>query len=238
MIFSAKNIQKSFGHKKVIDGIDVEFDRKNITGILGPNGAGKTTLFSILIGVEFPDTGTITLGDNDITFTPMYKRARAGLVYLPQDTSVFRGLNVEDNIRSVLELKNKDSNVVEEKLDNLLREFSIINIRKSRTTSISGGERRKVEIARALAADPSFLLLDEPFSGIDPISVGEIMDIIIQLQEMGIGIIITDHNVRETLAILDVGYIIFSGKVLFKGTPREIVENEESRDRYLGKNFL
>ena len=237
MIFSAVGIQKTFGHREVLNGVSVEFDQKNITGILGPNGAGKTTLFSILIGVEFPDAGKIMLDKKDITDVPMYKRARSGLVYLPQDSSVFKSLSVEDNIRAVLELKIKDPDLIEERLHSLLKEFSITHIRKSRSGSVSGGERRKIEIARAIAADPSFLLLDEPFSGIDPISVEEIMDVIVQLQERGIGIIITDHNVRETLAILDIGYILFSGQVLFKGTPSEIIENEESRNRYLGKTF-
>lgn len=237
MFFSAYKIFKSFKNRIILNGVDLSFDQNEIVGILGPNGAGKTTLFSILTGIVKADSGTIMLGDKDITHMPIYKRSRLGLIYLPQDSSIFRGLSVEDNIRSVLELTSSSREEIEESLDRLLAALFISHIRKSKATSLSGGERRKVEIARALAAKPNFLMLDEPFSGVDPISVSEIMEIIRTLNRFGIGIIITDHNVRETLAILHRGYIIANGRVLFHGSVDEILQNEESRKLYLGEEF-
>lgn len=237
LFFSAYKIFKSFGARRILNGIDVSFNQHEITGILGPNGAGKTTLFSILTGITRADSGTIMLGDIDITNLPIHKRSNFGLIYLPQDSSIFRGLSVENNVRAILELKNDSEKEIEETLDKLLDAFSISHLRKSKATSLSGGERRKVEIARALAANPKFLMLDEPFSGIDPISVKEIMDIIRKLNEIGIGIVITDHNVRETLSILTRGYIIANGNVLFQGSADEILRNEESRKLYLGEEF-
>ncbi len=239
--FTAKNIFKSYDNRRILSGIDVSFSRDQIVGILGPNGAGKTTLFSILTGIIRPDSGSITLGNIDITRFPVHKRAQSGLIYLPQDSSIFRGLSVENNIRAILQIhrhnnKNNDDDI-ENSLENLLDAFSIQNIRKSKATSLSGGERRKVEIARALAANPRYLMLDEPFSGVDPISVCEITEIMYRLKSMGIGVIITDHNVRETLPILDNGYIIANGRVLFHGSPTEILNNEESRRLYLGDKF-
>ncbi len=237
MFFSAYKIFKSFGGRKILNGLNVSFNQREITGILGPNGAGKTTLFSILTGITKADSGTIMLGERDITNLPIHKRSNFGLIYLPQDSSIFRGLSVEKNIRAILELKNKSKKKIEEKLDKLLNDFSISHIRKSKATSLSGGERRKVEIARALAANPKFLMLDEPFSGIDPISVTEIMNTIRKLSEMGIGIVITDHNVRETLSMVTRGYIIANGNVLFHGSADEILQNDESRKLYLGEEF-
>jgi lipopolysaccharide export system ATP-binding protein len=237
MILSTKKISKSFGDRSVLRGIDAFFNKSEIVGILGPNGAGKTTLFSILIGLTKPNFGQIFLDEKDITNLAIHKRSEHGLVYLPQDSSIFRGLSVEDNICAVLEIKNKSKAIILEKLEYLLSAFSVEHLRKVRATALSGGERRKVEIARALAANPKFLLLDEPFSGIDPISVSDIMNIVKQLNNMGIGIIITDHNVRETLTILHRGYIIANGKVLFQGTTAEILNDKNSRELYLGETF-
>ncbi len=235
MIFRAENIKKTYNGRHVVNDVSTSFKTGVVTGILGPNGAGKTTFFSILAGLIAPNSGMIFLDECDITFTPVHKRSRKGIVYLPQDCSVFTGLNVEDNIRSILELHV--SNKQDEVLQHLLESFSLTHLRKNKATTLSGGERRKVEIARALAANPKFLLLDEPFSGIDPISVTEISDIIRKLSVMQIGIIITDHNVRETLQILDTVYIITDGKVLTHGTPKEIVEHEDVRRLYLGSKF-
>lgn len=235
--FLANNITKSYGGNLILKGVDVSFSRNEIVGILGPNGAGKTTLFSILTGIIQPNSGQIILNDINITKYSLHERSRMGIIYLPQDSSIFRGLSVEDNIKAVLEIKHKNKELIDDKLNYLLEAFSIDRLRKSRSTALSGGERRKVEIARAIAADPLFLMLDEPFSGIDPISIIEIMDIIKKLKDLGIGVIITDHNVRETLSILDRGYIIANGTVLFHGTANEILGNEESRNLYLGNNF-
>jgi lipopolysaccharide export system ATP-binding protein len=216
----------------------VFFDQQEIVGILGPNGSGKTTLFSILAGIIPPDSGTIMLNNKNLTKLSIHQRAKNGLVYLPQDASIFRGLSVENNIKAVLELKIKSKTLINETLNELLDMFSIEHVRKSKAISLSGGERRKVEIARALAASPTFLMLDEPFSGIDPISVNDIMDIVRNLNKIGIGIIITDHNVRETLAILHRGYVLVSGEILFHGTTDEILQNKESRELYLGEYFV
>lgn len=237
MLLEVRDITKSFKDRLVLRGVCLEFDVGEIVGVLGPNGAGKTTLFSILTGIVKSDSGTITLGGKDITSLKIYQRAKAGIVYLPQDSSIFRGLSVEDNIRSVLELTYSSKSRIEAKLDGLLEAFSISHLRKSMAPLLSGGERRKVEIARALATSPSFLMLDEPFSGVDPISVNEIILIIKALKESGIGVIITDHNVRETLQVIDRGYIIANGTILTHGTSGEIMTDQKTKELYLGEQF-
>ncbi|MDR2598519.1 MAG: LPS export ABC transporter ATP-binding protein [Holosporales bacterium] len=237
MIFKAEQITKSYKGKDVLQGISLAFRQREIVGILGPNGAGKTTLFSILAGITPAEKGRIHLNGCDITNLKLYERARKGIVYLPQDSSIFRGLSVEDNIRAVLQINMTSHEEIENRLDYLLESFSLTHLRNSGAPRLSGGERRKVEIARTLAACPKFLLLDEPFSGIDPISVFEIIEIIRGLKESGIGIIITDHNVRETLNTLDRGYIIADGTVIAEGGIDDILENDEVRKTYLGQSF-
>ncbi|MDR1034927.1 MAG: LPS export ABC transporter ATP-binding protein [Holosporales bacterium] len=237
MIFEAEEITKSYKGKNVLSGVSLSFRQREIVGILGPNGAGKTTLFSILAGITPAEKGKIHLNGFDITYLKIYERARKGIVYLPQDSSIFRGLSVEDNIRAVLQINLKSREEIENRLDHLLESFSLRQLRKSGAPRLSGGERRKIEIARTLAACPKFLLLDEPFSGIDPISVFEIIAIIKELKDSGIGIIITDHNVRETLNILDRGYIIADGMILIEGSKDDILKNEEAKKIYLGQDF-
>jgi lipopolysaccharide export system ATP-binding protein len=232
------NIGKSYGKKQVLFDISLNVKQGEVVGLLGPNGAGKTTLFYIIVGLIRADNGKIDLDDKNLTMLPMYQRARMGVGYLPQEASIFRDMNVEDNILAVLEIKYpKDKKRQQERLSELLKEFSIEHIRTSPATALSGGERRRVEIARALASDPDFILLDEPFAGIDPIAVGDIRNLVQQLTARNIGVLITDHNVRETLEIVDRAYIIYEGKVLTHGTPKEIVAHKEVRDVYLGKDF-
>ncbi|MDP2193171.1 MAG: LPS export ABC transporter ATP-binding protein [Alphaproteobacteria bacterium] len=230
-------ITKSYGKRPVLLGIETGVKRGEIVGLLGPNGAGKTTLFSILSGIISPDSGQITLDGKDITYVPMYKRAHMGIGYLPQDASIFRGLTVEQNIRAVLEIVESDPDHLEERLDELLNAFSISHLRESLAIALSGGERRRTELARALAINPSFLLLDEPLAGVDPIAVAEIRDIIMQMKALNIGILITDHNVRETLEIVDRAYIIANGHVLMHGSPYDIAHHPDVRRVYLGDNF-
>ena len=206
-------------------------------GLLGPNGAGKTTIFYMITGLVSADRGSITLDGLPITQLPMYQRARLGIGYLPQEASIFRGLSVEDNIRAVLEVAEPDRKARERKLDELLEEFDIARLRKSPSIALSGGERRRCEIARALASNPSFMLLDEPFAGIDPIAVGDIQDLVKHLKGRGIGVLITDHNVRETLGLIDRAYIAHSGRILTEGTPEQIVADPEARRLYLGEDF-
>ena len=237
MILETSNITKSFKDRLVLRGVNLKFGVGEIVGILGSNGAGKTTLFSILVGMVKGDSGSITLDGRDIAKLKIHQRSKAGLVYLPQDSSIFRGLSVEDNIRSVLQLTCQSKNEINTALDELLDAFAITHLRKAMAPFLSGGERRKVEIARALATSPSFLMLDEPFSGVDPISVNEIMSIMRDLKNSGIGVIITDHNVRDTLQIIDRGYIIANGKILTEGTPDEIVSNQQAKQMYLGETF-
>lgn len=237
MILEANNITKSFKDRLVLRGVSLNFKVNEVTGILGPNGAGKTTLFSILTGMIKPDSGEIRFGGEDITNLKIYQRAKRGIVYLPQDSSIFRGLSVEDNIKAVLEITSSSDEEVNSKLDELLDAFSIAHLRKAMAPFLSGGERRKVEIARALASSPLFLMLDEPFSGIDPISVNEIIAIIKKLKESGIGVIITDHNVRETLQVIDRCYIIANGQILTSGTADEITSDKNTRELYLGETF-
>src|SRR3990167_916026 len=233
----AENLCKSYARRMVVGGVSLNVRRGEAVGLLGPNGAGKTTCFSIITGLIHADSGAVFLDNNNITALPMYRRARLGIGYLPQETSIFRGLSVENNIRAVLEIVEPDYDVREERLEMLLDEFSIKHIRNAPALSLSGGERRRTEIARALASNPHFMLLDEPLAGIDPIAVGEIRDLIAHLKDKNIGVLITDHNVRDTLGIVDRAYIINEGIVLKEGIPLEIIEDIHVRRVYLGENF-
>jgi lipopolysaccharide export system ATP-binding protein len=230
-------LAKSYKRRPVVRGVTLTLRRGEAVGLLGPNGAGKTTVFYMITGLIAADQGTISLDGADITHLPMYQRARLGIGYLPQESSIFRGLSVEDNIRAVLELVEPDKSRRERALRELLDEFSITHLRHSPAVALSGGERRRVEIARALAANPKFMLLDEPFAGIDPIAIGDIRNLVRQLTARGIGVLITDHNVRETLELIDRALIIHEGKVLTEGTPNEIVNNPDVRRYYLGEEF-
>jgi lipopolysaccharide export system ATP-binding protein len=230
-------VEKGFGGRKVVKGASLYVRRGEAVGLLGPNGAGKTTVFYMITGLIKADRGRIELDGYDITRLPMYQRARLGVGYLPQEPSIFRGLNVEDNIRAVLEVVEPDRRKRERELDALLEEFNIARVRKTPSIALSGGERRRVEIARSLATRPSYMLLDEPFAGIDPIAVGDIQALVRHLTERGIGVLITDHNVRETLGLTDRAYIIYSGQVLMEGRGEDIVTNPEVRRLYLGEEF-
>lgn len=233
----ARLLAKSYKRRPVVRGVTLTVRRGEAVGLLGPNGAGKTTVFYMITGLIAADQGTISLDGADITHLPMYQRARLGIGYLPQESSIFRGLSVEDNIRAVLELVEPEKSSRERVLRELLDEFSITHIRHSPAVALSGGERRRVEIARALAAKPKFMLLDEPFAGIDPIAIGDIRNMVRQLTARGIGVLITDHNVRETLELIDRALIIHEGQVLTEGTPNEIVNNPDVRRYYLGEEF-
>ncbi|NOZ42068.1 MAG: LPS export ABC transporter ATP-binding protein [Alphaproteobacteria bacterium] len=230
-------VEKTFRKRPVLKGVSLKVETSEVVGLLGPNGAGKTTTFYSMIGLIEPDAGRILLDGHDITCLPMYRRARMGIGYLPQEASIFRGLTVEENIWAVLEICEKDRRNREERLENLLTEFSITHIRHAPALALSGGERRRVEIARALATQPKFILLDEPFAGIDPIAIADIRNLVSHLKDRGIGVLITDHNVRETLEIIDRAYIIHDGQVLMSGTPEEIVANKDVRRVYLGDSF-
>lgn len=232
-----EGIGKSYKERNVVRSMSLKLGRGEVLGLLGPNGAGKTTCFYMITGLIEADYGTIMLDGLDITHQPMYQRARLGLGYLPQEASIFRGLSVEDNIRAVLELQEKDRAKIEAETTRLLEELNVTHIRKSPATALSGGERRRVEIARALASKPSFILLDEPFAGIDPMAISDIRDVITYLKGRGIGILITDHNVRETLGIVDRASIIHGGEVLFEGTADQILHDPEVRRVYLGESF-
>jgi len=233
----ASNIGKRFKRRPVLRDVSVRVKRGEAVGLLGPNGAGKTTCFYCITGLINPDTGTISLDGQDITGLPMYRRARLGIGYLPQEASIFRGLTVEQNIGSILEVTEKDRERREILLEDLLAEFSITHLRRAPALALSGGERRRVEIARALASNPAFVLLDEPLAGIDPIAVSDIRDLVAHLKHRGIGVLITDHNVRETLEIIDRAYILHDGKVMMEGAPAEIVAHEGVRRVYLGERF-
>ncbi|HMA49308.1 MAG TPA: LPS export ABC transporter ATP-binding protein [Magnetospirillaceae bacterium] len=233
----AANIGKRFKRRPVLRDVSVRVKRGEAVGLLGPNGAGKTTCFYCITGLINPDTGTISLDGQDITGLPMYRRARLGIGYLPQEASIFRGLTVEQNIGSILEVTEKDRERREILLEDLLAEFSITHLRRAPALALSGGERRRVEIARALASNPAFVLLDEPLAGIDPIAVSDIRDLVAHLKHRGIGVLITDHNVRETLEIIDRAYILHDGKVMMEGAPAEIVAHEGVRRVYLGERF-
>ena len=231
------SIAKSYDKRVVLTDVSVSVGRGEVVGLLGPNGAGKTTCFYSVMGLVKPDSGRIMLDGEDITKLPMYRRAILGLGYLPQETSIFRGLTVEKNILAVLELSEPDRDARQARLDTLLDEFGLTRLRDAPAMALSGGERRRAEIARALAADPTIMLLDEPFAGIDPLSISDIRDLICELQKRGIGVLITDHNVRETLDIVDRGYIIYDGRVLFAGSPDDLVKDENVRRLYLGESF-
>jgi lipopolysaccharide export system ATP-binding protein len=234
---AAANLGKSFKKRPVLRAVNVAVQRGEAVGLLGPNGAGKTTCFYIITGLIKPDVGTITLDGKDITDLPMYRRARLGIGYLPQEASIFRGLTVEQNIRAVLEVAEPEPETRDTMLDALLAEFSITHLRRAPAMALSGGERRRVEIARALATQPHFILLDEPLAGIDPIAVSDIRDLVAHLKDRGIGVLITDHNVRETLEIVDRAYILHEGRLLMEGVPSEIVSDADVRRVYLGERF-
>lgn len=231
------NLRKSYNKRVVIRDVTIDLNRGEAVALLGPNGCGKTTTFYLVAGLVYPEGGHVTVDGRDVTNLPMYRRAKLGIGYLPQEMSIFRGLSVEDNIGAILDISQKDRHKRRERLEELLSEFSIEHLRRANAMALSGGERRRVEIARCLAADPNFLLLDEPFAGVDPISVGEIRHLVADLKKRGIGVLITDHNVRETLEIVDRAYILHDGKVLMSGTPDEVVQNENVRRVYLGENF-
>ena len=233
----AQHLVKTFRKRPVLRGVSLSVRRGEAVGLLGPNGAGKTTCFYIITGLIKPDDGAVILDGVDVTDLPMYRRARLGIGYLPQEASIFRGLSVEQNIRTVLEVVEPDRHRRAQRLDELLTEFSISHLRRASALSLSGGERRRVEIARALASHPGFILLDEPLAGIDPIAVGEIRDLVSHLKDRGIGVLITDHNVRETLDIVDRAYILHEGAVLREGRPAEIVLDQDVRRVYLGERF-
>ena len=234
---AANHITKRYGKRKVVDDVSIEVSQGEIVGLLGPNGAGKTTSFYTIVGLIKPNSGSIVLDNTNITSYPMYQRAQNGIGYLAQEASVFRKLSVEDNIRCVLELTKMSKSEQQEKTESLLEEFSLTSIRKNRGDLLSGGERRRSEIARALATDPKFLLLDEPFAGVDPVAVEDIQKIVAHLKKKNIGILITDHNVQETLAITDRTYLMFEGKILKAGKPEDLANDEIVRKVYLGQNF-
>ncbi|WP_158964860.1 LPS export ABC transporter ATP-binding protein [Chachezhania sediminis] len=230
-------LRKSYRRRVVIRDVSISLDRGEVVALLGPNGSGKTTLFYSIAGLVFPEAGTVRLDGRNVTALPMYRRARLGIGYLPQEMSIFRGLSVEDNISAVLDIHIPSRQARSARLEELLSDFSIEHLRRVPALALSGGERRRVEIARSLAADPRYLLLDEPFAGVDPISVGDIRHLVADLKTRGIGVLITDHNVRETLEIVDRAYILHDGHVLMSGTPTEVIENENVRRVYLGDSF-
>ena len=230
-------LRKSYRKRPVIRDVSLTLSRGEVVALLGPNGSGKTTCFYSIAGLVSTDGGQVTVDGRDVTVLPMYRRARLGIGYLPQEVSIFRGMSVEENILAILELSEKDRIKRHERLDELLSDFSITHLRRAAALSLSGGERRRTEIARCLAADPKYLLLDEPFAGVDPIAVGEIRSLVAQLKDRGIGVLITDHNVRETLEIVDRAYILHDGQVLMSGTTDEVVQDENVRRVYLGQHF-
>ncbi len=232
-----KKISKTYGNKEVIRDISIDIKRGEIVGLLGPNGAGKTTSFYVIVGLVKPDRGSIYLDKVDVSDLPIYTRGKLGISYLPQEASIFRGMNVEDNLLSIIEIVEEDKNKQEIKLQNLLNEFDINHVRKSKSVVLSGGERRRLEIARTLASNPKYLLLDEPLTGIDPVSIEEIKNIITKLKHKNIGILITDHNVRETLKIVDKVYIVNEGAIFFEGNPKDAVNDERIKKFYLGSGF-
>ncbi|MGJ8603159.1 MAG: LPS export ABC transporter ATP-binding protein [Marivita sp.] len=231
------HLRKSYKKRVVIRDVSLEVQRGEVVALLGPNGSGKTTSFYAIAGLVNPEGGQVLIDGQDVTYLPMYRRARMGIGYLPQEMSIFRGMSVEDNISAILDISQPDRHKRRERLEDLLGEFSIEHLRRAPALALSGGERRRVEIARCLAADPKYLLLDEPFAGVDPISVGDIRHLVADLKKRGIGVLITDHNVRETLEIVDRAYILHDGKVLMSGSPDEVVRNENVRRVYLGDSF-
>lgn len=237
MIIRTDNLVKTYGERNVVNGVSVEVEQGTIVGLLGPNGAGKTTTFYMIVGIEKPDAGVVTLDGQDISNLAMFERARAGIGYLPQEASIFSKMTVEENIMAILETTSLNVEEREAKMNALIDEFRIGHIRKSKGSALSGGERRRVEIARALATDPAFILLDEPFAGIDPIAVADIQGMIAHLARRGIGVLITDHNVRETLSIVDKAYILAEGRILLHGDSNTIANDPIARKYYLGDNF-
>ena len=231
------SLRKSYRKRLVIRNVSMHLNRGEVVALLGPNGSGKTTCFYSIAGLVTPEGGQVILNGRDVSRLPMYRRARLGIGYLPQETSIFRGMNVENNIMAVLELSKLDKRARYDRLEELLNEFSIGHLRQTPALALSGGERRRVEIARCLAADPKYLLLDEPFAGVDPVAVGEIRELVSTLKKRGLGVLITDHNVRETLEIVDRAYILHDGKVLMSGTTNEIVKDKNVKRVYLGENF-
>ena len=238
MVLRAEGLVKRYGKRTVVNDVSINVKQGEIVGLLGPNGAGKTTSFYMTTGLIVPNAGHIYLGDKEITDFPVYKRAGAGIGYLPQEASVFRKLSVEDNIMAVLEMTGLKRAEREEKLESLIREFRLNKVRKNKGDQLSGGERRRTEIARCLAIDPKFIMLDEPFAGVDPIAVEDIQHIVWQLKYRNIGILITDHNVQETLSITDRAYLLFEGRILFRGTPEQLAENKIVREKYLSNSFV
>jgi lipopolysaccharide export system ATP-binding protein len=234
---TANNLQKTYGRRRVVDNVTLSVNQGEVVGLLGANGAGKTTTFYIMTGLESTEKGTIQLNGRDVSKLPMYLRARLGLGYLPQEPSIFRRMSAEQNILAILETTSISRQTRSQRLEELLEEFSITHVRKTRGDALSGGERRRVEIARCLATDPQFILLDEPFAGIDPIAIDDIREIILYLKGRGIGILITDHNVRETLGVTDRAYIMAEGKIFRSGIPKELVEDDEVKRIYLGERF-
>ena len=234
---TVSNLRKSYKKRVVIRDVSLQLRQGEVAALLGPNGSGKTTTFYSIAGLIYPEGGRVEIEGRDVTHLPMYRRAKLGIGYLPQEMSIFRGLSVEDNIMAILDIAISDGHKRRERLEELLSDFSVEHLRRSPALALSGGERRRVEIARCLAANPKYLLLDEPFAGVDPISVGDIRHLVADLKKRGIGVLITDHNVRETLEIVDRAYILHDGKVLMSGTPGEVVENENVRRVYLGENF-
>lgn len=237
MYIETRNLVKTYKGRNVVDGVSLRVERGEVIGLLGPNGAGKTTTFYMIVGMESPNQGTIVINDQDVTDMAMYRRASFGVGYLPQEASIFRKLSVEDNLKAILETTKLSIAQQQEKLESLLEEFHITHIRKRLGSQLSGGERRRVEIARSLATDPGFILLDEPFAGVDPIAVADIQEIIGYLKQRGIGVLITDHNVRETLSIVDRAYILNEGKILIEGDADTIANSDIARKFYLGENF-
>ena len=237
MVITTDNLVKIYNTRHVVDGVSISVEQGSVVGLLGPNGAGKTTTFYMIVGIEKPDAGTMMLDGKDISAMPMYERARAGIGYLPQEASIFSKMTVEDNIMAILETTDLNASEREAKMNALLDEFRLNHVRKSEGKALSGGERRRVEIARALATDPAFILLDEPFAGIDPIAVADIQGMIAHLAQRGIGVLITDHNVRETLSIVDKAYILAEGHILLHGDSETIANDPVARKYYLGDNF-
>lgn len=237
MVITTDNLVKIYNTRHVVDGVSISVEQGSVVGLLGPNGAGKTTTFYMIVGIEKPDAGTVMLDGKDISAMPMYERARAGIGYLPQEASIFSKMTVEDNIMAILETTDLNASEREAKMNALLDEFRLNHVRKSEGKALSGGERRRVEIARALATDPAFILLDEPFAGIDPIAVADIQGMIAYLAQRGIGVLITDHNVRETLSIVDKAYILAEGHILLHGDSETIANDPVARKYYLGDNF-
>ncbi len=237
MVITTDNLVKIYNTRHVVDGVSISVEQGSVVGLLGPNGAGKTTTFYMIVGIEKPDAGTVMLDGKDISSMPMYERARAGIGYLPQEASIFSKMTVEDNIMAILETTDLNASEREAKMNALLDEFRLNHVRKSEGKALSGGERRRVEIARALATDPAFILLDEPFAGIDPIAVADIQGMIAHLAQRGIGVLITDHNVRETLRIVDKAYILAEGHILLHGDSETIANDPVARKYYLGDNF-